>query len=86
MRLCESMTKGNFAPLIFLLMILSQSQSLTEALGDPNDKGPDLISHLNLIRAQSTKKLTHFLEALACDFLFKTKAINNPMIFKGLQK
>ena len=58
--------KNNFASLIFLVMILSLV--LTEAGEDPNDKGPDLISHLNLIRAQSTKKLTHFLEALACDF------------------
>ena len=41
--------KNNFASLIFLVMILSLV--LTEAGEDPNDKGPDLISHLNLIRA-----------------------------------
>ena len=39
--------KNNFASLIFLVMILSLV--LTEAGEDPNDKGPDLISHLNLI-------------------------------------
>ena len=46
--------KNNFASLIFLVMILSLV--LTEAGEDPNDKGPDLISHLNLIRGFKVRK------------------------------
>lgn len=51
---CEEGLKKNFASLIFLLMILSLV--LTEAGEDPNDKGPDLISHLNLIRGFKVRK------------------------------
>ena len=51
---CEEGLKKNFASLIFLLMILSLV--LTEAGEDPNDKGPDLISHLNLIRAMVVRE------------------------------